>query len=182
MFRDESSQVIKKANARTRKRAVSSLDKSTPSSTKPASKPVKLTWSPDDSISEPSHRRPSRQSSSSSSPGSATSSPPSTFITTFQLSRERGIENEGGQAAKQELGIPGPLPCQMTPSFEDRGLNLFIARYITVVSSFEVHQPGLHHVLTSACCSPRTPAITNLTCKSHNFFRYGLTYCSTVTN
>lgn len=69
------------------------------------------------------------------------SSPPSTYITTFQLSSSRGIENEKSQGVEQEpaalptFDFPAPIPCQITPSFDDRGLNLFIARYITVVSS-----------------------------------------------
>lgn len=58
MFRDESSHVIKKANAKSRKRKTQSPVKSTPSPTRPVPTPKTLTWSPHDSSSSSSPRRP----------------------------------------------------------------------------------------------------------------------------
>lgn len=140
MFRDESSHVIKKANARARKKGSLSSASSTPSPSLQTCQPVTLTWSPDESSPVSIYQGPSRKFSSSSSCASSTGSPPVAFTTTFQVSsvgRERQSEEP---RVKQEPGttlladIPAPIPCQINPSFEERGLNLFIARYVTVVS------------------------------------------------
>lgn len=177
MFRDESSHVIKKANAKARRRTASSSSKSTIASSSSQSTtaspprkgptPKTLTWSPDRPTKPASSRKrpPGEDSPDSSSAEGSTSPPPSTYITTFQLSppavsrprdylgpaviRHRKtsgpavtrcsktpspiVKKEPGASSPNEL--PPPMPCIFAPSLEDKGLNLFIARYITVVRS-----------------------------------------------
>lgn len=167
MFRDESSHVIKKANAKARRRTASSSSKPTASPSRKGSTPATLTWSPDRSAKSGSGRkRPPREESPDSSSGEgSTSPPPSTYITTFQLSapavtRPREQARPGvirsrktsspvvnkpkkttSPVVKEEARDPSPIelgqsmPRQLAPSLEDRGLHLFIARYITVVCS-----------------------------------------------
>lgn len=172
MFRDESSHVIKKANARARKRGSLSSASSTPSPSLQTCLPVTLTWSPDESSPISIYQGPSRRFSSASSPVSSMGSPPVAFTTAFQVSsvsRERQREEP---RVKQEAGttslaeIPAPIPCHINPILEERGLNFFVARYVTVVSHvFQGRFLGLCRVLTLACCSLKIPAITTSTCK-----------------
>lgn len=173
MFRDESSQVIKKATARTRKRATSSSDKSTSPTARRDSVPVELTWSPDAATPGPSFRKPSRQVSWSSSSASATSSPPHAFLTTFQVSPKRLAEDDNQDVKQEPAASPGfeppaPRAFQMVPSYEDRALNLFIARYVSVVSFLilDALATDLDRSLTCLCRSLPAPVTTNLTCKS----------------
>ncbi|KAJ4425028.1 hypothetical protein N0V82_000310 [Gnomoniopsis sp. IMI 355080] len=148
MFRDESSHVIKKANAKARSRnSVQSLDGSASSPSKSARQPTTLTWSASETTPTPTQRRRQRGDSSSTSSTSPTTdspsdSPPSEFISTFQLSPAPKAEHDITKYIKQEprtpsilsapASLPPPIPCSYSPSFEDRGLNLFITRYITV--------------------------------------------------
>lgn len=143
MFRDESSHVIKKANAKARKRSVPSSDKPAPAPSKSAPQPTALTWSSSESTSIPSQKGRPRKYSSSTSPSptadSPSDSPPSAFVSTFQLSPAPKAERDIIKYIKQEpetpsdTSFPALVPCRYSPSFEDRGLNLFIARYISVV-------------------------------------------------
>lgn len=161
MFRDESSHVIKKANAKARNRSVLSLDRPTASPKKSAHQPTTLTWSASETTPTPTQKGRSRgysSSTSSTSPpsDSPSDSPPSEFISTFQLLPTPKVEHDITKLIKQEpqtpsiitaapkpvpAPFPGPLPSRYSPSFEDRGLNLFITRYITVVRTEPLRKP-----------------------------------------
>lgn len=186
MFRDESSHVIKKATAQARKGSVASSIKTTPSPTTPVSqpsRPTQLTWSPNETIPVSSRRGSLARKSPSSSTFSAESpsSLPSQFgfINQFELSpvalrsRKNSINNFKQEPKTPSFAdFPAPIALSYSPSFEDRGLNLFIARYIEVVSALEKHlgsdELGLLMPFLLGNSSLRTPVKTNSTCESHH--------------
>lgn len=144
------------------------------------------------STSKPSRKkgRARRYSSSSSSAESGSDSPPSAFTSTFQLDPAPKAGQDASRYVKQEpetpstaglpapaelptpvssgysptstVDLPGPAPCRYSPSYEERGLNLFIARYISIVCAPST--PMIDGSLTFRH-SRRTHAKTNLTCK-----------------
>ncbi|KAF3769982.1 hypothetical protein M406DRAFT_348983 [Cryphonectria parasitica EP155] len=135
MFRDESSHVAQKARKRPRKRTNPSTDKPTTPTT-----PL-----PGKSASTPTTPPPPRKSSPfvlTASPSAASSSGffdqrDDGFIQTGLRSPAKLVKADRGYV-KQEPGMVSPrdalavVPSSLSPSFEERGLNFFIARYISV--------------------------------------------------
>lgn len=178
--------MIKKANAKARKRSVTSWDKSATSPSKSASQPTTLTWSSSESTSKPGLKGRPRGDSSSTSSASPTAdspsgSPPSAYVSTFQLSPAPKAELDCTKHVKQEPetpSCPAPIPSSYSPSFEDRGLNLFITRYINVVRTNNPPPPAFPHspilmirrvdlgpTADVSVYSRPTRAKTNLTCE-----------------
>jgi hypothetical protein len=143
MFRDESSHVIKKANAKSRKRRTQPPEKSTPSPTKPVPPPKALTWGPP-------------ECSSSSSPSRPPITPPTphrrdpSVASQLQWSPVFKFDEADKRAVKEEeLDILSPedllltSPYSFSPSYQERGVNLFINRYISVSDNFCHHKYDL---------------------------------------
>lgn len=151
MFRDESSHVIQKATKKVRSRTIPPPDIPTPSPSRSASKfTTTLTWSPNESTWRSGRNGRPRKSPSStcstftvSAPGrsnSGTLSPAADdSVTQFQLLPTAKLGKVDSEDVKKEPGessphhVPAFVPCSLATSFEDRGLNLFIARYVSIV-------------------------------------------------
>lgn len=150
MFRDESSHVIKKANAKSRKRKTQSPDKTTPSPTKPVPTPKTLTWSPPESSSSSSPRRPPVTPSISTSTAhrrevSVASQLQWSPVFKFDETDKRPLKEEpdllSPLLSPEDLFLPSYY--SFSPSYQERGVNLFINRYISVSENFCHHKYDL---------------------------------------
>lgn len=176
MFRDESSHVIRKATSKSRKKSLQSPGTAAPAPRRTV--PTKLTWSPSQSNRGSSPTESERTCSTSAGPGTAISplgsrSPPGCLTLDFGCSSSSRRESKVKIATEQDSAsatahLPAPTPCTFVPNVEDRGLHLFVARYVTVVSSIarKVH-PSINFTCLLTYISYRTKpaAISNMTCK-----------------
>lgn len=143
MFRDESSHVIRKATSKSRKSSAQSAGRVTPSPSNTA--PTKLTWS-----ATQSNRGSSPTESDktySTCVGSITAfSPPGSRSPPGCLTLDFGCPSTPQRPSKAKVppehqltppatDLPAPTACLFAPNAEDRGLHLFVARYVTVVSN-----------------------------------------------
>lgn len=148
MFRDESSHVIKKATAKSRKKKTQSPDKTatTPSPTRPVPTPKTLTWSPPESSSSSSPRRlPVTPSISTSSAHRRDVSVASQLqwspVFKFDETDKRPLKEEPDLLLPEDLFTPSYY--SFSPSYQERGVNLFINRYISVSENFCHHKYDL---------------------------------------
>ncbi|KAJ0118284.1 hypothetical protein J7T55_009067 [Diaporthe amygdali] len=143
MFRDESSHVIKKATAKARKKKTQSPDKTTPSPTRPVPTPKTLTWSPPESSSSSSPRRlPVTPLISTSTAHKREVS----VVSQLQWSPVFKFDETDRQLVKEEPELLSPVDLfppsyyHFSPSYQERGVNLFITRYISVSENFCHHK------------------------------------------
>lgn len=147
MFRDESSHVIKKATAKSRKKKTQSPDKpTTPSPTRPVPTPKTLTWSPPGSSSSSSPRRPPVTPSISTSTAhrrevSVASQLQWSPVFKFDETDKRPLKEEPDLLLPEDLFTPSYY--SFSPSYQERGVNLFINRYISVSENFCHHKYDL---------------------------------------
>lgn len=147
MFRDESSHVISKAK---KKKSLPSIDRTAPSRANAVPTPTTVQRSPTESDSSTSPDQlswtPVALSASTASPRrqsgpvvslrswSPAQSPPTQLLSHAHFD-ERGKHDSNEQPGKSPpINASEPISYSLTPSFQDRGVNLFVARYITVVS------------------------------------------------
>lgn len=152
MFRDQSSHVINKANAKTqKKKSLPSLDKdlssprstvTTPTALQPSPTESDTSTSPEQlprtpaasliSTAEPHIHQHSVKSLCQWSPAQASPTRP------FSVSKLDESDKEGPREDPRRSplnDVLGTLSYSLSPSFQERGVNLFVSRYITVVSS-----------------------------------------------
>lgn len=149
MFRDESSHVIKKATAKSRKKKTQSPDKTvatTPSPTRPVPTPKTLTWSPPESSSSSSPRRAPVTPSISTSTAhrrdvSVASQLQWSPVFKFDVADKRPLKEEPDLLLPEDLFTPSCY--SFSPSYQERGVNLFINRYISVSENFCHHKYDL---------------------------------------
>ncbi|KUI60551.1 White-opaque regulator 1 [Cytospora mali] len=133
MFRDESSHVINKANANSRKKR--SLPSPAASHTSTISDQV---ISSSASIAEPHGYQyaaiPLRQ-------WSPVQSPPTrpVYGTKFD-EKGREVSREGRRRSQPPVQVLAPLSYSLSPSFQERGVNLFFTRYISVSENLAHHR------------------------------------------
>lgn len=143
MFRDESSQVIKKANARARKRVpspgntVAALEDAllTPATGSDSStSPERLPRTP--TVASASTAEPRKQQDAVISRRQWSHPPPSSKLDNkgSRGSKDREV-GEVLEERSPSLDVLGPLTYSLSPSFQERGLTLFVGRYIDVVST-----------------------------------------------
>lgn len=138
MFRDESSHVINKAN---KKKSQPSIEQTAPSRIKAVSTPTIVQRSPTDSDSSTSPEQlpwaPVASSASIVTPrrGWSPAQPPPTQPFSYTKFDEKGKEvSETKPRRTPRIDASGPLSYSLSPSYQERGVNLFVARYISVVS------------------------------------------------
>lgn len=176
MFRDESSHVIRKATSKSRKSSAQSAGRVTSSLSH--SGPTKLTWSPTQSNRGSSPTESDKTFSTSVGTSSAFSppgsrSPPGCLTLDFGCPSTPQRETKAKVPPEYKLApsttdLPAPTACLFAPNAEDRGLHLFVARYVTVVSNKrpKVKPNAISTcLLTSTCGRTKHAVISNMTCK-----------------
>ncbi|KAI3398458.1 hypothetical protein diail_9139 [Diaporthe ilicicola] len=144
MFRDESSHVINKANAKARKKKTQTPDKSAPSPTRPVPTPKTLTWSPPESSSSSSPRRPPVTPSISTSTAHkrelsvASQLQWSPVFKFHETDKQYPLKEEPDLLSPPDLFSPSSY--HFSPTYQERGVNLFINRYISVSENFCHHK------------------------------------------